>query len=66
MEKEKIDRYRETVAQEMVSLAQQNHDALTLAEALEISRALTDEQLADGMDWNTPEDVAHLLLESGL
>ena len=27
---------------------------------------LTDEELIDGIDFNTPEEVAQLLMESGL
>lgn len=34
--------------------------------AIELSKVLTDQELIDGMDFNTPEEVAELLLDAGL
>ena len=34
--------------------------------AVALSKELTDQELIDGMDFNTPEEVAQLLLDSGL
>lgn len=34
--------------------------------AASLANELSDQELLDGMDFNTPEDVAELLLESGL
>lgn len=66
MDKDKIDNYRTAVAQELMTLSHEGGDSLTEAEALQKTQVLTDEELADGIDWNTPEDVARLILESGL
>ncbi len=34
--------------------------------AVALSQELSDSELQEGMDFNTPEEVAELLLESGL
>lgn len=39
---------------------------LTKAEAEALVAELTDSELSDGMPFNTPEEVAELLLDSGL
>lgn len=36
------------------------------AVAISLANELSDQELLDGMDFNTPEEVAELLLESGL
>lgn len=66
MDKDKIDNYREAIARELMTLYHGGDNSLTEAEALKNTAVLTDEELADGIEWNTPEDVARLLLESGL
>lgn len=66
MDKDKIDNYRAAIAQEQMTLFHEGENSLTEAEALQRTLVLTDEELADGIDWNTPEDVARLILESGL
>jgi hypothetical protein len=39
---------------------------LTEKAAVALSKELTDQELIDGMDFNTPEEVAQLLLDAGL
>lgn len=39
---------------------------LTKAEAEALVAELSDNELSDGMPFNTPEEVAELLLDSGL
>lgn len=39
---------------------------LTEKTAVALSKELSDQELLDGMDFNTPEEVAELLLEAGL
>ncbi len=39
---------------------------LTEKEAKDLSNEFTDQELSDGMPFNTPEEVAEMLLESGL
>ena len=39
---------------------------LTEKAAVALSQELSDQELLDGMDFNTPEEVAELLLEAGL
>lgn len=34
--------------------------------AKNLSKEFTDQELLDGMDYNTPEEVAEMLLDSGL
>lgn len=67
MEKEKIDAYREEIVEALLQKANQDQpDAMTEDQAKALSQYLSDDELADGIDWNTPEDVADTLLESGL
>lgn len=35
-------------------------------EAAELAQEFTDEELAFGMDYNTPEEVADMLLDAGI
>ncbi len=39
---------------------------LTEKEAKDLSNEFSDQELLDGMDFNTPEEVAEMLLDSGL
>ena len=39
---------------------------LTEKAAVALSKELSDQELLDGIDFNTPEEVAELLLEAGL
>ncbi len=39
---------------------------LTEKEAKDLSNEFSDQELLDGMPFNTPEEVAEMLLESGL
>ena len=39
---------------------------LTEKAAHDLAKEFSDQELLDGMDFNTPEEVAEMLLESGL
>lgn len=39
---------------------------LTEKAAVALSKEFSDQELLDGMDFNTPEEVAQLLLDAGL
>lgn len=39
---------------------------LTESQVRKLGRELTDDEIADGMLFNTPDEVAELLLDSGL
>lgn len=39
---------------------------LTEKEAKDLSNEFSDQELLDGMDFNTPDEVAEMLLDSGL
>lgn len=62
-----VTEYRERI----VALVAQAKDAkgnlrFTDEEARQLAAELSDEDLAFGMDFNTPEEVAQMLVESGL
>lgn len=64
---EHIDNYRQAILQALLDAKTADGSArLTAAQALRLSQEFTDEELRDGMPFNTPEEVAELLLESGL
>jgi hypothetical protein len=67
MDKNEIDAYRQAIVALVVSKSAHDEDpGLTQEEAEALVANLSDSELADGMPWNTPEEVADLLLESGL
>ena len=62
-----IDEYRARILQALCNARDKNDNPrFTEEQAVSLSRELSDEELAEGMDFNTPEEVAELLLESGL
>ncbi len=64
---EDIDNYRQAILQALLEVKAADGSArLTEAQALRLSQEFSDEELSDGMPFNTPEEVAELLLESGL
>ena len=64
---EDIQSYRHAVIQALLASANaKGGPELTEAEAMKLASHLNDEQLAEGMDYNTPEEVAELLLDAGL
>lgn len=59
-----IEEYRAEVLQAL--LAAKNEDGtptITPKEAQEALNGFTDDELQDGILWNTPEDVAGIILE---
>lgn len=61
---EEIKNYRQAVVAELMAHAdKEGLPSLTEEQALALSLNLTDEALEEGMDFNTPEEVAALLLE---
>ena len=65
--KENIAAYRERIVAAICQAKDKNGNArYNEEEARELSEELSDEDLAFGMDYNTPEEVAELLVDSGL
>ena len=58
-EMQNVDDYRQQIFQSLVA-------RYTEEQARALAKELTDEELIDGIDFNTPEEVAQLLMESGL
>ena len=59
-----IEEYRAEVLQAL--LEAKNEDgtpAITLKEAQEALNGFTDDELQDGILWNSPQDVADIILE---
>lgn len=65
--KENIAAYRERVVAAICQAKDKDGNArYNEEEARVLSQELSDEDLAFGMDYNTPEEVAELLVDSGL
>lgn len=64
---ENVDQYREKILQQLLA-ARDDKGELRLTEkaAKELSEEFSDLELLDGMDFNTPEEVAEMLLDAGL
>lgn len=62
-----VDQYRQEI---LDILLQAKDDAgnpkLSESAARRLAKEFTDQELIDGMDYNTPEEVAEMLLDSGL
>lgn len=64
---EAIAAYRERIVAAICLVKDKDGNArYTEEQAKELSEELSDEDLAFGMDYNTPEEVAELLVDSGL
>lgn len=62
-----VDDYRQQILQCIEAVVtSKGEPRYTSEQALALSKELTDEELMDGMDFNTPEEIAQLLMESGL
>ncbi len=64
---EDVKSYREKILN--ILLAARDDDGnprLSEKAAKDLSKEFTDQELLDGMDYNTPEEVAEMLLDSGL
>lgn len=66
MDKEKINEYRNQIIKSVMDLAVLANKEISEEEAAKLTSMLSDEELEEGMEWNTPDDVAELLLDSGL
>lgn len=64
---ENVDQYREKILEQLLA-ARDDKGELRLTEkaAKELSEEFSDQELLDGMDFNTPEEVAEMLLDAGL
>ncbi len=64
---EKVDAYRAQIL-DCLRKAQDKdgQPLLTEKQALALSQEFSDGELLDGMDFNTPDEVAEMLLEAGL
>lgn len=61
---DKVAEYRKCIIKELLHRKDgEGRSLLTPAEAETLAAALSDEDLAFGMDYNTPDEVADLLLE---
>lgn len=59
-----VDEYRAAILDAMLQLKDNDGNArMTEAEAKDILKGFTDDELNDGILFNTPEEVAELLAE---
>lgn len=65
--KERIAAYRKRIVAAICQAKDKDGNArYNEEEASKLAQELSDEDLAFGMDYNTPEEVADLLVDSGL
>ena len=61
-----VDEYRAAILDAMLQLKDNEGNArITEADAKDILKGFTDDELNDGILFNTPEEVAELLVEGG-
>lgn len=59
-----IEEYRAAILQCLLDAKNEDGTpAITLKEAQEALNGFTDDELQDGILWNSPEDVAEIILE---
>lgn len=59
-----IEEYRAAILQALLDAKKEDGTpAIEEKEAKDILRGFTDDELQDGILWNTPEDVANIILE---
>lgn len=64
---EDVKSYRRKLLEILLSAKDANgNPRLTEKSAKDLSKELTDQELLDGMDFNTLDEVAEMLLDSGL
>lgn len=64
---EEVGQYRRKILDILLSAKDDDgNPRLTEKKAKDLSEEFTDQELIDGMDFNTPEEVAQMLLDSGL
>lgn len=62
-----VDEYRSKILKLLLNAVDGDcKPRLTEKEAKELSNEFSDQELLDGMPFNTPEEVAEMLLDSGL
>lgn len=62
-----VDEYRSKILELLLNAVDgDDKPRLTEKEAKELSNEFSDQELLDGMPFNTPEEVAEMLLDSGL
>lgn len=62
-----VDEYRSKILELLLNAVDgDGKSRLTDKEAKELSNEFSDQELLDGMPFNTPEEVAEMLLDSGL
>ncbi len=62
-----VDEYRSKILELLLNARDaEGTPRLTEKEAKDLSDEFSDQELLDGMPFNTPEEVAEMLLESGL
>ena len=64
---ENVDQYREKILQQLLAARDDKGELRNTEKAAkELSEEFSDQELLDGMDFNTPEEVAEMLLDAGL
>ena len=62
-----VDEYRSKILELLLNAVDgEGKPRHTEKEAKELSNEFSDKELLDGMPFNTPEEVAEMLLDSGL
>lgn len=62
-----VTEYRNLVLKALLSAVDDDgRRRISDEEASELAQEFTDEELAFGMDYNTPEEVADMLLDAGI
>ena len=62
-----VTEYRNLVLKALLSAVDDDRRRrISDEEAAELAQEFTDEELAFGMDYNTPEEVADMLLDAGI
>lgn len=63
----KVEEYRNKILEILLNAKDDEGNArLTEKAAHDLAEEFSDQELLDGMDFNTPEEVAEMLLDSGL
>lgn len=64
---EDVKSYRQKILEILLAAKDEKGDnRLSEKAAKDLAKEFTDQELIDGMDFNTPEEVAEMLLDSGL
>ena len=63
----KVEEYRNRILRILLNAKDdEGNTRLTEKAAHDLAEEFSDEELLDGMDFNSPEEVAEILLESGV